>query len=117
MQCKRPVPDTGEGGSKNIAYVCLITRKHLKTSLSANGLILVPWPKLNMVVIACPCHPTLSLHWVSASKSILPYSGKPFGFFSVDPVCEGKKKEEIPLHVSFTGVNASKGVTHRSSLK
>lgn len=101
MQCKRPVLDTGERGTKNITYVCLLTREHLRTSLSANDLILVPWPKLNMVVLACPSHPTLPLCWVSASKSILPYHGKPLDFFSLDLVCEWKKKQEIPLHVSF----------------
>lgn len=91
-----------EKGAAKMLHVCLITRKLLITSLSANNLILVPRPKLSMVVIACPSHPTLSLCWVSASKSILPYSGKPFDFFP-RPCMWGEKKKANPSPCFFTG--------------
>lgn len=47
---------------------------------SANGLILVTWPKLSTVVIAGTSCPILTFCWVSGSQSLLPQSGKTLDF-------------------------------------
>lgn len=85
-------------GAQKILHICLITRDLLKTSLSANHLTLVPWAKLNMMVIVHPSHPTLSplfgFSWQEHSsiqwKSL-------WVFFSPDLVCKvGKRRNHFP---------------------
>lgn len=95
-------------GIKNVASICLITREHLKASLSANDLILMCWPKLSTVVITGASHPILSFCWVSAIQSLLPHSGKTLDFLFRPCIWGGKnltqpnpKKNQPPIGKSL----------------